>query len=326
MVKISFLVEDGALFSGSSGLIDMFSIANLWHRDLYKNNKEDFFQTEIVSFKKKTLNLSGNVSILGIKEIKEIDNTQIIIVPPFLPNSELIPDKAMEIYSFLNLMYNKGVLIASMCTGSFVLAEAGLLKGKRATTNWMYASLFKKRYPDVRLQADLILAEERNLITTGAASSFYNLGLYIIEKFCTAKLAGICSKALLIDSASKSQASYAIFIAHKDHGDEMILKAQNIMEQNYSKTLTIENLEKNFMISSRQFKRRFKAATGYNPIGYLQHLRINAAKNMLEEKSKNIEEISYRIGYENSSNFRKVFKKYTGISPREYREKFSRIF
>lgn len=325
MLKISFIAENGCLFSGISGIIDSFVIANLWNAQIYGNTTTPLFQTQIISSKKEPLKLNGGICIIPKKKLMDVEDTDMIIVPPFLPNSEIIAENNEELFDFLKQFYQHGTKIASLCSGSFVLGHAGLLDGRIATTNWAFASKFENMFPKVKLKSELILAEDDGIITTGAASSFYNLSLYIIEKYGSAKIAGLCSKSLLVDSGAKSQASYSIFVKSKNHGDEIVLNAQKYMEDNFSKTILIEELAQSFSISSRHFKRRFKSATGETPLNYLQKLRIDSAKNMLEEKSKSIDEITYSIGYENSSTFRKLFKKYTGISPREYRQKFSRI-
>lgn len=325
MTTIAFIAENGSLFSGVSGLIEFFSIANIISRHLYKDSKTNLFKTSIVSTEKK-VELCGGMKIVPDNHYNDIEDVDIIVVPPFLPNIEPLPGLKNDLYDFIFKMYEKGVLITSLCTGSFIPADMGLLNGRVATTNWKYASLFRRRFPGINLKPELILAEDGNLITTGAGSAFYNLGFYLAEKYGSARLSVECSKSLLINPGFKSQAAYSRLNAFKNHGDDIVLSAQKFMEENFSSGISIEKIAENSLISSRHFKRRFKKATGETPINYLQKLRVDEAKNLLEDKSMNIDEVTYAVGYENASAFRKIFKKYTGLTPGEYKNRFSRIF
>ena len=237
---------------------------------------------------------------------------------------EPLTQKVGEISEWLIDRYRRKTNIAAMCTGTFMLAETGLLDGKIATTNWQFARRFQRRYPKVHLRMDRILTEEAGLICTGAATSMYNLGLHLIRTFGSEALASVCSKALLVDPNRESQSPYSIFSARKDHGDGSILEAQEWMEGHYADNITIDAIAREAGISPRHFKRRFRKATGESPLGYLQNLRMDAAKRRLETTLDNVNEITFQIGYEDSSTFRRLFKRYTGISPREYRDKFSR--
>jgi transcriptional regulator GlxA family with amidase domain len=215
-------------------------------------------------------------------------------------------------------------MIGTTCTGAFFLAETGLLDGRVATTNWSFASYFQKLYPDVNLKPERILTEDNGIICSGATTSFLDLCLYIIEKFSSSKLANRCAKSLLIEPNRRSQSPYFIFDYQKNHGDEKVLVAQSYMEEKFTETISVEALASDLGISPRHFKRRFKSATGDSPLSYLQRIRIEAAKLQLETTRESIDEITWQVGYEDSNSFRKLFKKFTGLSPREYRDRFSR--
>lgn len=324
MARMTFLAAEGCLFSGISGLIDAFSIANLWYRALNKERSDSLFETEIVTVEGETIRANGGIQVHPDGAIKDVNQTDLILIPPFLPVDEPLTEKAGEISEWLIDGYRKKTNIAAMCTGTFMLAETGLLDGKIATTNWQFARRFRRRYPKVHLMMDRILTEEAGLICTGAATSIYNLGLHLIRAFGSEDLASVCSKALLVDPNRDSQSPYSIFSARKDHGDASILEAQEWMQEHYSDNITIDAIAKEAGISPRHFKRRFRKATGESPLGYLQNLRMEAAKRRLETTLDNINEITFQIGYEDSSTFRRLFKRYAGISPREYRDKFSR--
>lgn len=321
---MTFLAAEGCLFSGISGLIDAFSIANLWNRAMNKPGPDPLFETEIVTFEGDMVRAYGGIRVHPDGAIKDVDRTDLILIPPFLPVDEPLTQKEGVISEWLIDRYRRKTNIAAMCTGTFMLAETGLLDGKIATTNWQFARRFRRRYPRVHLRMDRILTEESGLICTGAATSMYNLGLHLIRVFGSEELASVCSKALLVDPNRDSQSPYSIFSARKDHGDASILEAQEWMQKHYADDITIDAVAREAGISPRHFKRRFRKATGESPLGYLQNLRMEAAKKRLEATLDNVNEITFQIGYEDSSTFRRLFKRYTGISPREYRDKFSR--
>lgn len=324
MVRMTFLATEGCLFSGISGLIDTFSIANLWYRALNKEESDPLFETEIVTVEGGTVRANGGIRVHPDGAIKDVDQTDLILIPAILPVDEPLTQKAEEISEWLIDRYRKKTNIAAMCTGTFILAGTGLLDGKIATTNWQFARRFRRRYPKVHLRMDRILTEEAGLTCSGAATSMYNLGLHIIRTCGSDELASVCSKALLVDPNRDSQSPYSIFTARKDHGDANILAAQEWMQEHYADNISIDAVARDAGISPRHFKRRFRKATGESPLGYLQNLRMEAAKRRLETTLDNVNEITCRIGYEDSSTFRRLFKRYAGISPREYRDKFSR--
>jgi transcriptional regulator GlxA family with amidase domain len=324
MARMTFLAAEGCLFSGISGLIDAFSIANLWYRALKIEGSGSLFETEIVTVQGEEVRAYGGIRVHPDGALEDVNQTDLILIPAFLPVEEPPTQKVGEISEWLIDRYRKKTSIAAMCTGTFMLAETGLLDGKIATTNWQFARRFRGRYPRVHLRMDRILTEEAGLICTGAATSMYNLGLHLIRAFGSEELASVCSKALLVDPNRDSQSPYFVFSARKDHGDAKILEAQEWMQEHYSDSISIDAVAREAGISPRHFKRRFRKATGESPLGFLQNLRMEAAKRRLETTLDNVNEITFRIGYEDSSTFRRLFKRYTGVSPREYRDKFSR--
>jgi len=324
MARITFLAAEGCLFSDINSLIDAFSIANLWYRALDKERSDSLFETEIVTLKGDMVSAYGRIRVHPDGALEDVNQTDLILIPPFFPVDQPLTQKVGEISEWLIDRYRRRTKIAAMYTGTFMLAETKLLDRKITTTNWQFARRFQRRYPKVHLRMDRILTEEAGLICTGAATSMYNLGLHLIRTFGSEELASVCSKALLVDPNRESQSPYSIFSARKDHGDANISEAQEWMQEHYADNITIDAVAREAGISPRHFKRRFRKATGESPLGYLQNLRMEAAKRRLETTLDNVNEITFQIGYEDSSTFRRLFKRYTGISPREYRDKFSR--
>lgn len=324
MANITFIVDTGCLFSGVSGLIDSFNIANRWHATNTGKWTEPLFTTRIISQDGKAVTVSGGFQIMPAGGLQDVRKTDVVVVPPYLPNADFLPANGAPLLDWIVASYHQGVTIASVCTGTFVLAETGLLDGRLATTHWYYTKLFKRRYPRVMLKPQRVLTSDKGLICSGSVSAFYYLALHLIETFGSSHLAAQCSKSLLVDPSKASQASYTIFNVHKGHGDEEILRAQELIESNFAEAINMKDLARQVGISPRHFIRRFKKATEETPLGYLQQIRIEKAKDYLETTSETVNEITIGIGYENSSSFRKLFKDATGLSPSEYRSRFTR--
>lgn len=324
MIHITCLALEGCLFSGTVGLIDAFGIANLWHLANAGDGAEPIFETETVTVDGRPVTAHGGICVQPQRGIDAVDRADVILIPPVLPNIGPAPDRMEDLTAWVVSHYRRKTLIGALCTGSFALAETGLLNGRRATTNWQYARMFRRRYPQVRLQPDKVMTEDSGLICTGAATAVFQLGLYLIEIFGSEYLARTCAKALLIDPNRESQAPYVILDFPRDHGDERILTAQRTMENRYPEPIAIDALAREVGISPRHFKRRFKLAIGETPLNYLQRVRIEAAKKKLEFSDASVSDITWQIGYEDTSSFSRLFRKTTGLSPRAYREKFSR--
>jgi len=211
-----------------------------------------------------------------------------------------------------------------MCTGAFLLAATGLLDGKSCSTHWVVADNFRIRFPKVNLKPDQLITDENGIYTNGGAYSFLNLLLYLIEKNFDRQTAIYCSKVFQIEMDRHSQSSFIIFKGQKLHSDEMIKEAQSYLENNLSQKIAIEDLSARFAVGRRNFDRRFIKATGNTPIEYLQRAKIESAKRAFETGQKTINEVMYEVGYTDAKAFREVFRKLTGISPLEYRNRYNK--
>jgi transcriptional regulator GlxA family with amidase domain len=329
MATITFLAYDRCMFSGITGLMDAFAIANLWIQ--YFQRKGEMaeappgpaFNTEIVTMGGEPVVTSHGVQIQPDRAMEDVDGADLILIPPYLFANHSLPDDMTEIKRWLVEQYHRRARIGAVCTGAFILAMTGLLDGKIATTNWQVARRFQRQFPKVRLKPERVLTEDSGLICSGAVTAQYNLGLYVIELYGSEDLSRACAKALLVDPNRTAQTPYVIANFSKNHGDKDILKAQQWMEDHYSDPITVDDAARHVGLSPRHFKRRFKTATHETPLAYIQQIRLESAKKRLETTTDNIDEITHQIGYEDSSTFRRLFKKYTDLSPRAYREKFS---
>lgn len=330
MPQITFVLYEHCLSSAITSLIDAFSICNALCEET-KTKRSSFetssslFEMKIAAVAREPVLTNGGVWVQPDSEFNSINGSDLILIPPRLYAQQPKDGELSRIIPWLKESYKRGGRIGAVCTGSFVLASTGLLDGKIATTNWLFMKKFQRQFPEVNLKPERILTEDDGLICTGAMTAMYNLALYVIEMFASEELSRRCSKIMLVDHKRKSQLPYMATSFRKNHGDQQILNAQNWFEDNYAGQFTIDDVANVVGLSPRHFKRRFKQATGESPSRYVQQMRLEIAKTMLETSLENIEIITHQVGYEDSRTFRRLFKQYTSLSPREYRARFSVI-
>jgi transcriptional regulator GlxA family with amidase domain len=270
-----------------------------------------------------------NNTILSIKHhaaIDEVDHSDLIIIPASgIRSYETATVNNRKLIDWVRQQYKQGAEVASMCAGSFMLASTGLLEGRTCSTHWAMAEQFRELYPGVNLQTDKLITDENGIYTNGGAYSFLHLLMYLVEKFYDRSTAIHCAKYFQVDLDRQLQAGFSIFSGHKKHSDEAVLNAQQFIEENYREKISIEKLSSGLGVGRRNFDRRFIKATGLTPLDYLQRVKTEAAKKMFETTRKNVNEIMYEVGYNDSKAFREVFSRVTGMTPIEYRMKFSRL-
>jgi transcriptional regulator GlxA family with amidase domain len=319
MKKITILGLKNTVASTVTGPMDIFSQAGVLWNKLLGLAPNPYFEVSIVTVDGQPLKCLNGVILKPHASMPEIEKTDLVIIAA--EDLRDLDKTSQQTKPWLLKNYAAGAILASVCTGAFLLADTGLLKGKRATTHWGFADLFRKRYPEVDLRIESILTDEGNVLCAGGIFSYIDLSLYLVERFCGFEVACQCGRSLLLNLGRKSQLPYAIFEYQKQHQDGPILRAQNLIEKNYSREVNIETLADHIGLGLRNFKRRFRKATGDSPLSYLQRYRIEAAKRLLENTPETISEISARIGYEDPGFFRQIFKRQMGLSPHEYRER-----
>ncbi len=320
MKKITILALDKSIASSVMGTMDIFCQAGLTWNKITGKEPELLFEVEIVTQDGKPVTCLNNVKIHPHRSISKVKSTDVIIISSFYDFETLTISK--KCINWLKARHDSGTTIASICVGSFLLAEAGLLDDKIATTHWGFAGEFKKRYPHIQLKPERVITDTGTLLCSGACSSYIDLSMYLIERYCGRQVAVECSKTMLHDFGRSSQAPYTVFQFQKDHNDSRIITTQKWIEKNYANNCNINSIAKKSGMSLRAFERRFKTATGDTPLVYLQRVRVEIAKRFLETNNKTFNEITYEVGYEDTSFFRKVFKKHTGLLPKEYKRKF----
>ncbi len=318
MQHITLLACENAVASSVTGVMDLFNLTRNRHLTLSKPDTV----IQLVTLDGNTVPCSSRIRIEPHGSIESVQQTDLLIICAVASRVEQILDQNKAVIPWIQRHHEQGSLIASICTGAFFLAEAGLLDGKPATTHWFYKDRFEQRYPKVRLNLGQILTSEGNVFCAAGGTGWCELSLMLIERYWGKALAIQCAKFLLLDMDRTSQVPYSLLLKQKSHQDSEIVCVQQWLEQNYEQDISIEQLSQQFGISTRTLKRRFKNATDHSLITYLQLLRIEAAKRLLENSQESVEEITFRIGYEDVSFFRKLFKRHTQLSPLEYRQKF----
>jgi transcriptional regulator GlxA family with amidase domain len=323
-------VYDGVLASGVAGTIDALATANLI---LKRGNGRP--TASPARFTWRIESLDGKPVCTASGQIVDVDGPitgrggadAIIVSAPFVEKMDIFLEQFEHfkpLFAALKRSHVRGAVIASYCTGSFLLAEAGLLDGRIATTHWANAKAFQKRYPLVDLRASEILTEQDRIVCGGAATSSFKLALRLVEKFAGAAVATATAKLLLIDTGRVSQTPYAI-LQNEGHTDEVVARAQRWMENHLHERFLLADLATYLAVSERTLNRRFKSAVGDAPLRYLQTLRIEMAKLLLERNADiSVEHVSERVGYRDVSTFRQLFRRATGHTPRDYQRHLAR--
>jgi transcriptional regulator GlxA family with amidase domain len=321
MKTVTILVPEGAVLASIADPLYMFTAAN----DLLKNSdKQPVFNVQLAGLSKE-VKLNDGVFIINTDVLlKDITHTDLIIIPALSGNMKEAIEINKDFLPWIVEQYKKGAEAASLCIGAFLLAATGLLKAKQCSTHWLYANQFRNMFPDIRLVDDKVVTEQNGLYTSGGANSYWNLLLYLVEKYTDRETAILASKFFLLDIARSSQSPFIMFMGQKDHEDEEVKKAQEYIELNYRDRITVDELCDMFGIGRRTFERRFKKATKNTIVEYIQRVKIEAAKKELESGRKTVGEVMYDVGYSDTKAFRDVFKKFVGISPVDYRNKYSR--
>jgi transcriptional regulator GlxA family with amidase domain len=322
MPHVAILALDCAIASSVMGTMDIFSQVGVTYNFVTGAAPRPRFDVEIVTLDGMPVSGFNSTRIHPHRSAAEVRDTDLIVISSFMDLETLSTCKAG--ISWLRDRFEAGATIAAICVGSFFLAETGLLDGKRATTHWGLVNEFRQRYPGVRLDPNLLIADEDRLLTSGACTSYIDLAVYLIERFHGSTVALQSSKAMLHDFSRTSQTPYIVYQPKKDHGDAKILAIQEQMERSYEQDFDADRIARSSGMSRRTFERRFKSATGDTPLAYLQRTRVEAAKQLLESGLQTCDEVAYRVGYEDTGFFRKLFVKHTGLRPSDYRLKFRR--
>ncbi len=284
------------------------------------------FEVEIVGPERGIYNNVFSLPMEVQRSVSDVDQTDMVIMASMLfENEEWVTGRYPETVEWLRAMHAGGADLCSACAGALVLAETGLLDGLEATTHWAFAPTFRRNFPNVELRVEeLLITTGRNqeLVMSGAASSWQDLVLYLIARHASPTAAQAIGKFLLYQWHRDSQAPYVAFSPPTGHGDAVVRELQTWIEDHYTIAAPVEEMARRSGMPQSSFIRRFRRATGYTPIQYVQQLRIEEAKRLLEQTTAPVDEVGWKVGYEEPAFFRRLFKRTTKLTPREYRQRF----
>lgn len=321
MIIVSILALRNAVLASIGDSRHVFTRVNEFLR---QSGKPPLFSIQLVGETKEVSLNDGLFTIHADILRDDVKHTDLIIIPALSGDALTFTHLNKDFAYWIAQQYKNGSEVASLCAGAFLLAFSGLLKGKQCTTHWLYANEFRYLYPSVNLVDEKVITDQNGLYSSGGCNAYWNLLLHLVEKYTGREMAIRTAKYFVIDLDRNFQSPFIIFNGLKDHEDDVVKKAQEHIEQNYPEKLTVDQIADKFNVSRRTFERRFKKATRHTVVEYIHRVKIEATKKQLEIGRKTVVEIMHSVGYIDTQTFRDVFKKITGMSPIDYRNKYNR--
>ena len=319
MKSVSILVPESSVLQAIADPRYLFSAVNQF---LAISGKTPLFDVQLVGSKKEVKLNDGQFSVKTDKRFIEVEHTDLVFIPALFGDMPKAVAANRQMVPWIIEQYEKGAEVASLCVGAFLLASTGLLNGKKCSTHWGFINEFREMFPAVEVQDGSIITEENRIYSSGGANSYWNLLLYLVEKYTDRETAILASKYFAIDIDRDSQNAFAMFKGQMGHSDDEVKKAQMFIEKNIHERISVDELSDFVSVGRRSFERRFKRATKNSILEYIQRVKIEAAKRSFETSRKNINEVMFDVGYSDTKAFRAIFKKVTGLTPIEYRNKY----
>jgi transcriptional regulator GlxA family with amidase domain len=325
LLDVTIVVLDQGYASTAIAPIEIFHSAGVVWNWLHGNDQQPRFRVRTASVDGRKVSAAGSLILAPDCAITDIKQTDIILVAA--PGWDVLDHiaKSTALLPWLRKWNARNAYIAGACTGVAFLAESGILDGRRATTHWGVADIFRARYPKVHWRTDQFVTEDGRIFCSGGVYASIDLSLYLVEKFCGHQVALECAKSLLLSMPRGRQSGYSVVQLSRPHSDDKIRQTEEYLQAHFDSDISIDSLARRVGMGPRNFIRRFKAATGRVPGAYLQTLRVSAAKELLETGTSSIQIVSSKIGYEDIGFFRNLFKRHTGMTPGQYRDRFSQM-
>lgn len=321
---VSLVAIPDAVVSTLAGVFDVLNAPAVM--GLASARERAPFHVDIAGEAVGPMQLASGVPIGVRRSIDAIESSDIVIVP-----SVLLPARGWEtgryprLVEWLRKVHARGAVLCSACSGIFLLAETGLFDGHDATVHFSYARAFAATFPAVAIHPERVLVisgRREELVSSGASTTWHDMVLYLIARYAGATDAQELARLFALQWHQDGLAPYIVFQGERDHGDAEILDAQQWLSEHFSVARPVEAMIGRSKLAGRTFKRRFAAATGLAPLAYVQRLRVEDAKRRLERTDSPVDEIGWRVGYEDAAFFRRLFKRLTGLSPGLYRKRF----
>ncbi|ARU56821.1 transcriptional regulator [Oleiphilus messinensis] len=326
-MRVGIIVTERCQASSLHTTIDLIIAANYAFRSYFASNSP-LFEYELIGSKTSTKAYNGS-AVSSITPITKYKRPDIVILPGAF-ESVLTADQARNqlsklapVIKVLQKWHSEGTVIASICTGNFIIASSSIAKGRPLTCHWISEKTAHLLYPSEQFVSDKLIIDHGDIVSAGGAMATAQLVLYLVSRFHSRELALATGKLMLVELNFDSQSRFAIFRPNRKHGDGLVLRLQKHIEENYAQDIDLSNFSTNNLIGARQLSRRFKKATGETPLSYLQLYRVEQVKIGLEATSKPVNALIWEVGYEDPTSFRRLFKRLTGITMTEYRNRFS---
>jgi transcriptional regulator GlxA family with amidase domain len=312
--------------STASTLFGIYDVLTYVERQSLASTGSAAFHVEIVGEQKQPLALASGVTVEVQRAIETIESSDILIVPSvyFGPDGWQT-GRYPKVIEWIGKMHKQGAILCSACQGLFLLAETGLFDGRDSTVHYNAAEIFSATYPAIPIHPErplMISGAREELVSSGASVAWHDLALHLVARYAGSAAAQDVARAFALRWHHEGFSPYVVFSGKSDHGDAEIGNAQKWLSQHFSVANPVEEMLKRSKLAERTFKRRFVSATGLAPIAYVQRLRIEDAKERLERSDAPVDEISWRVGYEDPAFFRRLFKRTTGLAPAAYRKRF----
>jgi len=321
MKHVSILVPETAVIEAVADPRYLFSAVNQF---LAAAGRGPLFEVKLVAVRREIRLDNAAFSVHADLLLDEVEQTDLVIIPALSGNLPAAIEANKVLIPWIVEQYNKGAEVASLCLGAFLFASTGLLDGKKCSTHWGFCNEFRTMFPKVEMVDGSIITDEQRLYSSGGANSYWNLLLYLVEKYTDRPTAILAAKYFAVDIERDSQAAFMLFNGQRAHEDDTIKQVQAWLEAHYTNKVTVDELAERFAIGRRSFERRFKKATNNTVVEYLQRVKMEAAKRSFETTRKNINEVMFDVGYTDTKAFRTIFKKVTGLTPVEYRNKYNK--
>jgi len=321
MKNVSILVPESSVMQAIADPQYLFSAVNQF---LMVTGKAPLFNVELVGEKKEMKLNGGMYTVHTDRQLKDGKKTDLVLIPALFGDMQTALSKNRKLIPWLTQQYHEGAELASLCVGAFLLASTGLLNGKKCSTHWGFQNEFREMFPEVEMMDGSIITEEYRIYSSGGANSYWGLLLHLVEKYADRETAILASKYFAIDIDRDSQSAFAMFKGQKNHADQEVRKVQDYIEKNIQERISVDELADTISVGRRSFERRFKLATNNTVLEYIHRVKIEAAKRSFENSRKNINQVMFDVGYTDTKAFRTMFKKITGLTPIEYRNKYNK--
>ena len=321
-IDVTVVLLDGGYASTAIGPVEVFHSAGLLWNWLKGEPPQPRFRVRLASPRGRMVKSLCNVGIKPECALESIDRTDIAMVSASAWELQHRIIRHTSLIAWIRRMHEQGAYVGAICSGAAFVAETGLMDGREATTHWGVAESLRERYPNVRWRPEQFVTEDGRICCSGGVYASIDISLYLVEKFCGREVALQTARSLLVGLPRSCQSGYSVLPLSRPHPDKRIRRAEEHVRAHFREDVGIDALAGHCAMSTRTFIRRFKAATGRLPGEYLQMTRIAAARELLEGNAASVREIGERVGYADTSFFRTIFKRYTGMTPAEYRGRF----